>query len=159
MTTDVSSTMDKPEASSVSNSSIITPFASTYSSITNENDTWGPQDRTGQWYLGVGASGLADSGNSPSGGAANFLLGYNINKYFAVQYNQIVGKHFAGIGEGVLNLSNSTMFTPYAAAGAGWGTYQVKQLVLGMLVAVLSLSYQDMFRQVLTIDIFKQWLQ
>ncbi|QLE79686.1 OmpA family protein [Francisella sp. Scap27] len=121
MTTDVSSTMDKPEASSVSNSSIITPFASTYSSITNENDTWGPQDRTGQWYLGVGASGLADSGNSPSGGAANFLLGYNINKYFAVQYNQIVGKHFAGIGEGVLNLSNSTMFTPYAAAGAGWG--------------------------------------
>lgn len=126
MSTDTPSTMDKPEDSNVSDNSFVAPFASTYSSITNENDTWGPQDRTGQWYLGVGASGLADSGNSSSGGAANFLLGYNINKYFAVQYNQLVGKHFAGIGEGVINLSNSTMFTPYAAAGAGWGNLSGK---------------------------------
>lgn len=98
----------------------IKPFANTYSSLTNENNTWGPQDRTGQWYLGVGASGLAGTANSPSGAAANFTLGYNINKYFGVQYFQLVGRDFAGLGEGVINFSNSTMFTPYAVGGAGW---------------------------------------
>ncbi|MED7820053.1 MULTISPECIES: OmpA family protein [unclassified Francisella] len=108
-------------SSSLESNSFITPFANTYSSLTNENNTWGPQDRTGQWYLGVGASGLAGTANAPSGAAANFTLGYNLNKYFAVQYYQLVGRDFAGLGEGVINFSNSTMFTPYMVGGAGWG--------------------------------------
>ncbi|MFC4892618.1 OmpA family protein [Pseudofrancisella aestuarii] len=99
---------------------IIDAFGSTWGSITNSDNTWGPQDRTGQWYLGVDANGLAGTPNSPSGAGANFIMGYNINKYFAVQYNQLVGRDFAGLGEGVINFSNSTMFTPYAAGGAGW---------------------------------------
>lgn len=127
MATDASTAMDSSAvASTTSSNSVVAPFASTWSSLTNENDTWGPQDRSGQWYLGVQANGLAGDANSSSGAAANFLLGYNINKYFAVQYNQMVGKHFAGIGEGVINLSNSTMFTPYAAGGAGWGNLSGK---------------------------------
>ncbi|WP_192577693.1 OmpA family protein [Francisella sp. LA112445] len=120
-TTTDTSTATAASNSSFESNSFIKPFANTYSSLTNENNTWGPQDRTGQWYLGVGASGLAGTPNSPSGAAANFTLGYNINKYFAVQYFQLVGRDFAGLGEGVVNFSNSTMFTPYAAAGAGWG--------------------------------------
>lgn len=106
---------------STSSGSFLSPFGNTYSAITNKDNTWGPQDRTGQWYLGVGASGLAGTANSRSGAAADFTLGYNINKYFAVQYFQLVGSSFAGLGEGVINFSNSTMFTPYAVGGAGWG--------------------------------------
>ncbi|MED7788286.1 OmpA family protein [Francisella sp. 19X1-34] len=123
---DTSAKTDKSAATSTATDSgfesntFIKPFANTYSSLTNENNTWGPQDRTGQWYLGVGASGLAGTPNSPSGAAANFTLGYNINKYFGVQYFQLVGRDFAGLGEGVVNFSNSTMFTPYAVGGAGW---------------------------------------
>ena len=73
-------------------SSLLSPLTNTYGALTNENNTWGAQDRTGQWYLGVGANGLAQNVNSSSGAGGNFILGYNINKYFAVQYNQIVGK-------------------------------------------------------------------
>ncbi|AIT10160.1 membrane protein [Candidatus Francisella endociliophora] len=121
--TDVATT---PATQAGASDSLISPLTNTYSALTNKDNTWGPQDRSGQWYLGVGANGMAQNVNSSSGAAANFILGYNINKYFAVQYNQIVGKHFAGIGEGVINLSNSTMFTPYAAAGAGWGNLSGK---------------------------------
>ncbi|WP_169709708.1 OmpA family protein [Francisella halioticida] len=118
--TDTAATTTSTTTSGFESNTFIKPFANTYSSITNENNTWGPQDRTGQWYLGVGASGLAGTANSPSGAAANFTLGYNLNKYFAVQYFQLVGKDFAGLGEGVVNFSNSTMFTPYMVGGAGW---------------------------------------
>lgn len=126
MDTSLDTNTSAAQGSGFDTNSVVKPFANTYSAITNENNTWGPQDRTGQWYLGVGANGLAGNVNSSSGAAANFILGYNFSKYFAVQYNQIVGKHFAGIGEGVINLSNSTMFTPYAAAGAGWGNLSGK---------------------------------
>ncbi|MFV9973075.1 MAG: OmpA family protein [Francisella endosymbiont of Hyalomma asiaticum] len=108
------------QSSGFTSDTFIAPFANTYSSLTNKYNTWGSQDRTGQWYLGVQANGLAGTPSSPSGTGANFILGYNINKYFAVQYNQLVGRDFAGLGEGVINFSNSTMFTPYAAGGAGW---------------------------------------
>jgi outer membrane protein OmpA-like peptidoglycan-associated protein len=103
---------------------IVDSFGNTWSSITNKDDTWGPQDRTGQWYLGVDANGFANAGNAKAGatGGWNGIVGYNINKYFAVQYNQFAtyGGMFGGLGEGVINLSNSTMVTPYAAGGAGW---------------------------------------
>ncbi|ABO47167.1 ompA family protein [Francisella tularensis subsp. tularensis WY96-3418] len=108
------------QSSGFAANNFIAPFANTYSALTNKDNTWGPQDRTGQWYLGVDANGLARTPNSPSGAGANFTIGYNINKYFAVQYNQLVGRVFAGLGEGVVNFSNNTMFTPYAAGGAGW---------------------------------------
>ncbi|OEZ33784.1 hypothetical protein AS144_01000 [Francisella endosymbiont of Amblyomma maculatum] len=108
------------QSSGFTSDTFIAPFANTYSSLTNKDNTWGSQDRTGQWYLGVQANGLAGTSSSPSGAGANFILGYNINKYFAVQYNQLVGRDFAGLGEGVINFSSSTMFTPYAAGGAGW---------------------------------------
>lgn len=109
---------------SISSNTFVKPFANTYSSITNKNNTWGPQDRTGQWYLGVQANGFVNDFNNKNGasGGWNGIVGYNINKYFAVQYNQFAtyGGMFGGLGEGVLNLSNSTMLTPYAAGGAGW---------------------------------------
>ncbi|MFV9931620.1 MAG: OmpA family protein [Francisella endosymbiont of Hyalomma asiaticum] len=108
------------QSSGFTSNTLIAPFANTYSYLTNKDNTWGFQDRTGQWYLGFQANGLAGTPSSPSGAGANFILGYNINKYFAVQYNQLVGRDFAGLGEGVINFSNSTMFTPYAAGGAGW---------------------------------------
>lgn len=108
------------QSSGFTSDTLIAPFANTYSSLTNKDNTWGSQDRTGQWYLGFRANGLAGTPSSPSGAGANFILGYNINKYFTVQYNQLVGRDFAGLGEGVINFSNSTMFTPYAAGGAGW---------------------------------------
>ncbi|MDE4946989.1 OmpA family protein, partial [Francisella tularensis subsp. holarctica] len=63
--------------------------------------------------------GIDGTPKSPSGAGANFTIVYNINKYFAVQYNQLVGRVFAGLGEGVVNFSNNTMFTPYASGGAG----------------------------------------
>ena len=107
-----------------SSNTFIQPFANTYSSITNEDNTWGPQDRTGQWYLGVQANGFVNDFNNKNGasGGWNGIVGYNINRYFAVQYNQFAtyGGMFGGLGEGVVNLSNSTMLTPYAAGGAGW---------------------------------------
>lgn len=108
------------QSSGFTSNTLIAPFANTYSYLTNKDNTWGFQDRTGQWYLGFQANGLAGTPSSPSGAGANFILGYNINKYFAVQYNQLVGRDFAGLGEGVINFSNSTMFIPYAAGGAGW---------------------------------------
>lgn len=109
------------QSSGFTSDTFIAPFANTYSSLTNKDNTcWGSQDRTGQWYLGVQANGLVGTPSSPSGAGANFILGYNINKHFAVQYNQLVGRDFAGLGEGVINFSSSTMFTPYAAGGAGW---------------------------------------
>lgn len=117
---DMSADTNTPATQSSSNNSFIAPFANTYSSLTNKNNTWGPQDRTGQWYFGVDANGLAGTPNSPSGAGANMTIGYNVSKYFAVQYNQLVGRVFAGLGEGVINFSNSTMITPYAAGGAGW---------------------------------------
>ena len=95
-----------------------------WDSITNNDNTWGAQDRTGQWYLGVDANGFANYGNAKEGatGGWNGIVGYNFNKYLAGQYNQFgtYGGMFGGLGEGVLNLSNSTMVTPYAAGGAGW---------------------------------------
>ncbi|KEI36064.1 outer membrane protein A precursor [Francisella sp. W12-1067] len=104
-------------------SSIMKPFANTWSSITNENNTWGPQDRTGQWYLGIGVSGFANNINSKGSNSGwNGIVGYNFNKYLAIQYNQFATYNgmFGGLGEGVINLSNDTMFTPYAVGGAGW---------------------------------------
>jgi OOP family OmpA-OmpF porin len=100
-----------------------TPFASTLGSLTNKDNTWGPQDRSGQWYLGLGVSGFANNTNSKGSNSGwNGILGYNINKYFAVQYNQFgtYNGMFGGLGEGVVNLSNDSMFTPYALGGAGW---------------------------------------
>ncbi|AJC48891.1 OmpA family protein [Allofrancisella guangzhouensis] len=104
-------------------STIMKPFANTWSSITNENNTWGPQDRSGQWYLGVGVSGFANNMNSKGSNSGwNGIVGYNFNKYLAVQYNQFATYNgmFGGLGEGVINLTNNTMFTPYAVGGAGW---------------------------------------
>ncbi|MGQ4001627.1 OmpA family protein [Francisellaceae bacterium CB299] len=101
----------------------LAPFASTWSSVTNKDNTWGPQDRTGQWYLGLGVSGFANNVNSKGSNSGwNGIVGYNINKYFAVQYNQFgtYNGMFGGLAEGVVNLSNDTMFTPYAMGGAGW---------------------------------------
>ncbi len=101
----------------------LAPFASTWGSLTNKDNTWGPQDRTGQFYLGVGVSGFADYLNSKGSNSGwNGIVGYNINKYFAVQYNQFgtYNGMFGGLAEGVVNLSNDTMFTPYAMGGAGW---------------------------------------
>ena len=100
-----------------------TPFASTWGSLTNKDNTWGPQDRSGQWYLGLGVSGFANNINSKGSNSGwNGILGYNINKYFAVQYNQFATYNgmFGGLGEGVINLSNDSMFTPYVVGGAGW---------------------------------------
>ncbi len=99
------------------------PFGSTWSLVTNKDHTWGPQDRTGQWYLGLGVSGYANYLNSKGSNSGwNGIVGYNINKYFAVQYNQFgtYNGMFGGLAEGVMNLSNATMFTPYAMSGAGW---------------------------------------
>nr|prf outer membrane protein [Francisella tularensis] len=128
------------QSSGFAANNFIAPFANTYSALTNKDNTWGPQDRTGQWYLGVDANGLAGTPNSPSGAGANFTIGYNINKYFAVQYNQLVGRVFSGLGEGVVNFSNNTMFL-HISGGTGWAkSKQVKQQVLGMLVVVLSLK-------------------
>lgn len=102
---------------------IIDAFGSTWGSVTN-SDNWGAQDRTGQWYLGVQANGFANNFNNKAGasGGWNGIVGYNINKYLGVQYNQFAtyGGMFGGLGEGVINFSNSTMVTPYAAGGAGW---------------------------------------
>ncbi|MDE4984524.1 OmpA family protein, partial [Francisella tularensis subsp. holarctica] len=56
----------------------------------------------------------------PSFACANFTNVYNIYKYFDVQYNQLVGRVFSGLGEVVVNFSNNTMFTPYDAGFAGW---------------------------------------
>nr|WP_318010098.1 outer membrane beta-barrel protein [Francisella sp. SYW-9] len=106
---------------------LIKPFKVTYDSITNKDNSWGSQDRSGQWYLGIDANGIAIGGNYGSnakGGSSgwNGILGYSINKYLAVQYNQFATYNgmFGGLGEGVINLSNHTMLTPYAAGGAGW---------------------------------------
>jgi OOP family OmpA-OmpF porin len=93
-------------------------------SVMNTDDTaWGSQDRSNTFYVGVGANALVNYLNSKgSTFSPSFILGYNMNKYFAIQYNQLtaVNGMFTGIGEGVINFSNSTMFTPYAAGGAGW---------------------------------------
>ncbi|ALB01673.1 membrane protein [Francisella persica ATCC VR-331] len=118
----VNTNLATTQSSGFASGTFIAPFANTYSSLTNKDNTWGPQDRTGQWYLGVQVNGLAGTPNSPSGAGVNFILGYNISKYFAIQYNQLVGRDFSGLGEGVINFSNSTMFTPYAAGGAGWAS-------------------------------------
>ncbi|MGQ4004806.1 hypothetical protein QIW57_08620 [Francisellaceae bacterium CB52] len=113
---------------SYDSSYILKPFASTWGAITNRDDTWGSQDRTGQWYLGVQANGFVNRhpnvswiDNGASGGW-NGIVGYNVNKYFAVQYNQFAsyGGMFGGLAEGVMNFSNDSMITPYAAGGAGW---------------------------------------
>ncbi|QIV96255.1 OmpA family protein [Allofrancisella inopinata] len=123
---DVTSDTTVNDSSSVDtslSSTIMKPFANTWSSITNENNTWGPQDRTGQWYLGIGVSGFANNINSKGSNSGwNGIVGYNFNKYLAIQYNQFATYNgmFGGLGEGVINLSNDTMFTPYAVGGAGW---------------------------------------
>ena len=102
-----------------------TPFINTWGSVTNKDNSWGPQDRSGQSYIGVGVSGFANSSLSKKGSNSgwNGIIGYNFNKYFAIQYNQFgtYNGMFGGLGEGVINLSNDTMFTPYALGGAGWG--------------------------------------
>ena len=101
----------------------LAPFASTWGSVTNKDNTWGAQDRTGQYYVGIGVSGFANNQNSKGSNSGwNGILGYNVNKYFAVQYNQFATYNgmFGGLGEGVINFSNDTMYTPYAVGGAGW---------------------------------------
>ena len=109
--------------SNLDSSNFLSPFANTYSAITNKDNTWGPQDRTGQYYVGVGVSGFANNQNSKGSNSGwNGIVGYNVNKYFAVQYNQFATYNgmFGGLGEGVINFSNDTMYTPYAVGGAGW---------------------------------------
>ena len=126
VSTDIATTtQDSPAAvdTGLDSNYFLTPFASTLSSITNKDNTWGPQDRTGQWYLGIGVSGFANNANSKGSNSGwNGIVGYNINKYFAVQYNQFATYNgmFGGLGEGVINFSNDTMYTPYAVGGAGW---------------------------------------
>ncbi|MDE4942664.1 OmpA family protein, partial [Francisella tularensis subsp. holarctica] len=71
------------QSSGFADNNVIAPFANTYSALTNMDNTWGPQDRTGQWYLGVDANGLAGTHNYPSGAGAIFTIGDNINIYFA----------------------------------------------------------------------------
>ena len=103
--------------------SYITPFKDTIPSITNENNTWGPQDRTGQYYLGLSVNAFVDGINSKGSSAGmNGTVGYNINNYMGVQFSQFatINGMFGSLAEGVYNLSNSTMFTPYVLAGAGF---------------------------------------
>ena len=112
-----------PVDTNLNSNYFLAPFASTWSSVTNSDNTLGPQDRAGQWYLGVGVSGFADYFNSKGSNSGwNGIVGYNINKYFAVQYNQFATYNgmFGGLAEGVISLSNDTMYTPYAVGGAGW---------------------------------------
>ncbi|MDE5037962.1 OmpA family protein, partial [Francisella tularensis subsp. holarctica] len=66
-----------PQSSGFAAYNFIAPFANTYCALTNKDNTWGPQDITGQWYLGVDAKGLAGTPNSPSGAGDNFTNGYN----------------------------------------------------------------------------------
>ena len=101
----------------------LTPFASTWNSVTDKDNTWGPQDRTGQYYVGIGISGFANNLNSKGSNSGwHGIIGYNVNKYFAVQYNQFASYNgmFGGLAEGVINFSNDTMYTPYAVGGTGW---------------------------------------
>ena len=103
--------------------SVVPAFKGTWGSLTNEGNTWGSQDRTGQWYLGVQTNVYINNVNSNGSNLGwNGIIGYNFNKYIGIQYNQFAAYNgmFGGLAEGVINLSNNTMFTPYAAGGAGW---------------------------------------
>ena len=99
--------------------------SNTFNDITNKDNTWGSQDRTSQWYAGIGVNAFASSRNSkaPNSGF-NGVVGYNIDNYVALQYNQFGSYNgmFGGLAEGVINFSNQTMITPYAIGGFGYAS-------------------------------------
>ncbi|MFC4891857.1 hypothetical protein ACFPDQ_02175 [Pseudofrancisella aestuarii] len=113
------------DSNSITSNYFIKPFASTWSSLTNEDDTWGPENRSGQWHLGVMVGSSIPAYNGVMRGPmANVMImpGYNFNKYFGIQYNQMMslGGTFTGIGEGVIMIPTGTMVMPSFAGGGGW---------------------------------------
>ena len=112
---------------------IVAPFVNTFDALTNKDNTWGMemnnQDNmkmNSPWYIGLMAGGMIDvAGQMKMGGpSAMFMVqpGYQINKYFGIQYNQMFGLTggFTGIGEGTLTIPTSTFVSPVLVGGAGW---------------------------------------
>jgi len=102
-----------------------------YNDLTNKNNTWGSQDRTGQFYVGLAANGFATADNSKAPNSGwDGLVGYHFTDMFAMQYNQFGSYNgmFGGLGEGVFNLDTGTMITPYAVGGAGYASLSNKVL-------------------------------
>ena len=99
--------------------------SNTFNDITNKDNTWGSQDRTNQWYAGIGVNAFASAQNSkaPNSGF-NGIIGYNIDNYVALQYNQFGSYNgmFGGLAENVINFSNQTMITPYFVSGLGYAS-------------------------------------
>ena len=99
--------------------------SNTYNNLTNKNNTWGSQDRTHQWYVGLGVNSFIASKNSKSSEFGfNGVLGYNLDRNIALQYNQFITLNdmYGGLAEVVMNFSNDTMITPYATAGLGYAS-------------------------------------
>ena len=86
-------------------------------------DTTSTSDNS--FYAGIGANATMGGVNSKTGNSGfNGVLGYNLDKYFGVQYTQFVTYNgtFGGLFEGVLNFSNPTIVTPYATGGYGYAS-------------------------------------